>query len=193
MSAVELVVETPQVVTSEQLASAILQEAGLEPDEMDNLRRAVRLPGGWEVGHPFPPFPQTHVIDSMFVGAEGAPIEGDHVPGDVRVYARPTSFTMPDGEPSPFFRATISSSGRTRLDSFSLQSFIEDVAGEYSAMVVEEDEDSPEETCGSCTAELPEGAKFCAACGAPVRRCGACTTIADVPHKFCAACGVPLP
>jgi hypothetical protein len=188
----------PQLVTYEQLAMAILQEAGLDPDEMEALRRTVKMPGGWEVGKPAPAFPQTHVIDAMFSG-EGPNANSDHVPGDIRVYARPLNFTDTEGEPSPFFLFVFNrTSQASRTDAMNLQSFIEQVGAEYAALVVEEEDDEEEDEptlCSSptCDAELPEDARFCHRCATPVRRCGACGHVGESLDKFCASCGVPLP
>lgn len=191
----ELVTQTPQIVTSEQLEAAIRQEAGLDEEETHNLRKTMRLPGGWEFGRPAPVaglFPTT--IIALFTGPEAA--GADHLPGDVRVYAQPQNFMGDDGEPLPFicFVLNRAPNSAVRTDFMNLQRFIEDVGAEYAAMVAEDDsEDDEADICGSCTAELPEDAKFCPACAAPVRRCGNCTTIADAHHRFCSACGVPMP
>jgi len=48
--------------------------------------------------------------------------------------------------------------------------------------------------CSSCAATLPDGAKFCGECGAPVAlRCAACGTVAArAGQRFCLECGAPL-
>ena len=48
------------------------------------------------------------------------------------------------------------------------------------------------QSCSSCSASSPDGAKFCAECGTPfARRCPSCGTPAG-SGKFCAECGTPL-
>jgi class 3 adenylate cyclase/tetratricopeptide (TPR) repeat protein len=49
-------------------------------------------------------------------------------------------------------------------------------------------------TCPACSAEVPQGAKFCGQCGAPqTLRCPACGTAASqADQKFCLDCGAPL-
>lgn len=44
--------------------------------------------------------------------------------------------------------------------------------------------------CTGCGAEVPEGASFCATCGAPVK---AEASTATIPSGYCSACGAALP
>ena len=48
--------------------------------------------------------------------------------------------------------------------------------------------------CSSCAATVPDGAKFCGECGAPLLpRCGTCGAVAaQVGQRFCLECGAPL-
>ena len=47
-------------------------------------------------------------------------------------------------------------------------------------------------TCTSCGSALPENARFCAECGAPVRlSCRSCGTELSAGQKFCPGCGTP--
>lgn len=60
----------------------------------------------------------------------------------------------------------------------------------------EEGEDAPKLRCGACGEPLPEGAKFCPACGKPAAQKRACPVCGAVPAadtaRFCAECGAPL-
>src|ERR1700730_11964592 len=49
-------------------------------------------------------------------------------------------------------------------------------------------------TCPTCSAEVPQGAKFCGQCGAPQSlRCSECGTPASHPdQKFCLECGAAM-
>src|SRR5262249_9753635 len=47
--------------------------------------------------------------------------------------------------------------------------------------------------CPSCNASVPEAAKFCSECGAPLpRACPACGTGNPASAKFCSECGAQL-
>src|SRR4029077_10836685 len=47
--------------------------------------------------------------------------------------------------------------------------------------------------CLNCSAENPEGAKFCIQCGSPfTRRCEGCRFENPLEARFCAECGAPL-
>lgn len=60
----------------------------------------------------------------------------------------------------------------------------------------EEGEDAPKLRCGACGEPLPEGAKFCPACGKPAAQKRACPVCGAAPAadtaRFCAECGAPL-
>src|SRR5215213_8117042 len=48
-------------------------------------------------------------------------------------------------------------------------------------------------TCARCQAEIPAGARFCAACGAPVGApCPKCTTLVFAGQRFCTGCGADV-
>ena len=48
-------------------------------------------------------------------------------------------------------------------------------------------------TCARCQAEIPAGARFCAACGAPVGvPCPHCTTPVFAGQRFCTGCGADI-
>ena len=48
-------------------------------------------------------------------------------------------------------------------------------------------------TCARCQAEIPAGARFCAACGAPsARPCPQCATPVFVGQRFCTGCGADV-
>ena len=57
-------------------------------------------------------------------------------------------------------------------------------------------EEEPQSLCAACGATLPEGAKFCPACGKPAAQpktcpvCGVSPTVEGA--KFCSECGAPL-
>ena len=47
--------------------------------------------------------------------------------------------------------------------------------------------------CPSCKADIPEGNRFCEACGAPAPiRCSSCGALARSGARFCGKCGVAL-
>src|SRR5437879_2601829 len=47
--------------------------------------------------------------------------------------------------------------------------------------------------CQNCSAENPQGAKFCIQCAAPLsRKCGRCGADNPAEAKFCAQCATPL-
>ena len=48
--------------------------------------------------------------------------------------------------------------------------------------------------CAHCSAELPDGAKFCQECGTPAaaRTCPACGAITVAGGRFCNECGHAL-
>ena len=48
-------------------------------------------------------------------------------------------------------------------------------------------------TCARCQAEIPAGARFCAACGAPVGvPCPQCATLVLGGQRFCTGCGADM-
>jgi len=48
-------------------------------------------------------------------------------------------------------------------------------------------------TCARCQAEIPAGARFCAACGAPVGvPCPRCTALVFAGQRFCTGCGTDV-
>lgn len=57
-------------------------------------------------------------------------------------------------------------------------------------------EEEPKSCCAACGEPLPEGAKFCPACGKPAARKRTCPVCGAVPAadtaRFCAECGAPL-
>src|ERR1700744_795983 len=50
------------------------------------------------------------------------------------------------------------------------------------------------DVCSNCAATVPDGAKFCGECGAPLlARCGTCGAVAArIAQRFCLECGSPL-
>lgn len=190
-----------QVLTAKDLRDRILQESGLTAEEFQELRRTVRLPGGWQVQAtvPLPEF-QTHVIFALFHGKNGD-LTGDFVPGDVRCYAQPKVFTDPDGEEIPWLRFVLnrSSGFGVRTDAMPMKAWIDDVSHEFGSSIVdvedpEDDEDeegdeSEDATCTVCSASHELDARFCQNCGNAVRRCEGCNTIMTAFQKFCADCG----
>lgn len=57
-------------------------------------------------------------------------------------------------------------------------------------------EEEPQSLCAACGAALPEGAKFCPACGKPATQPKTCPVCGAAPAvesaKFCSECGAPL-
>lgn len=57
-------------------------------------------------------------------------------------------------------------------------------------------EETPKSLCAACGEPLPEGAKFCPACGKPAAQKRVCPVCGAVPTvdtaRFCAECGAPL-
>lgn len=195
-----------QVLSAQDIRSKLLEESGLSAEELNELRRTVRMPGGWVVDSscPVPGFDKSHVIHSIFAGSAGDKT-GDHSPGDVRVYAQPRSFVDADGDSMPWLRFVLnrSNSYAVRTDAMPMNAWIEDVGFELSASIVE-DEDEPDEgtTCqalvissvpggSACGAVLEPDARYCHRCGAAVHKCP-CGRYSDIGDAFCAACGKPV-
>lgn len=198
------VIEEPKIITAEQLEAAIRKASDLDEEEFDSIRRTMAMPGGWRVGGsvPIQGLPPA-AIDALFAGEGSDETSDDHMPGDVRVYARPLRFADENGDPAPFMRFVLNRAPNTpvRTDFMSMQTYVETVGAEYAALLLEEDSDDEPEHCSACKAALVDDAKFCHACATPARRCAAsitpdgslCGAVPEPHHRFCAACGTPLP
>jgi hypothetical protein len=46
--------------------------------------------------------------------------------------------------------------------------------------------------CPQCQCSLPDGARFCAFCGIPVRHCAPCDRVYSTDARFCGTCGGSL-
>ncbi len=46
--------------------------------------------------------------------------------------------------------------------------------------------------CPECTEIIPDGSRFCAYCGVPLRRCPSCQRVYRADAEFCGSCGTTL-
>lgn len=147
-------------VPPDVLLEVIMREAGLDQDDMQGVPMLDRadLGGGvrWDV-FKSPPGGQLNefVIVCLFMGDQ-ADKQGDHSPGDVRIYVAPRAPTDTQGMPYPHLRYTISripGGGATRAI-LSPRLFLEEASHELEQLAIvcdvleeeEEDDEEPEET-----------------------------------------------
>lgn len=146
------------MVTARDVETEILERASLTPKAVADLPMVSKFFDGgsrtWEVGKPHPGNPSL-VIHSMFL----ASIEDGYIPGDVRVYAFPTSVDV------PFARFIVN----RQFPGFSSESmndevYFDELAAEFRELALSKGvlEECPNK---DCDAVVLADAEVCGECG----------------------------
>jgi hypothetical protein len=151
------------MTTAKDVETEILERAGLTREAVKDLPMVAKVMDGagrlWEWNKPSPSNPSM-TVHSMFYTE---PDDG-FLPGDVRIYAFPTSTT----EPLPFARYIVNRShAGFGGESMSDEVFMDEIVSEVQAMALERGilEECPNEECEELVLSTAEK---CPECGTPL-------------------------
>jgi hypothetical protein len=158
--------QEPATKTVDDLISSILKESGLEKTQIDKLKFTTKCTVAgltWEANKPKQNDPSLLVL-FMFKGDQGSH-DGDHIAGDVRIYAAPNGSPGPSGDLPPFSCFTGNRQHPTFVgESMSFDAFVRTVSDEFRELALLELDLL---TCegDDCVALTNAGAEKCRLCG----------------------------
>jgi hypothetical protein len=159
----------PATKTVEDLVNSVLKESGLDKSHIDGLKFTTKCTAAgltWSVNQPKQNDPSLSVL-FMFKGDQGVH-NGDHIPGDIRIYAAPNGEASSNGAVPPFSCFTTNRQHPTFVgESMSFEAFVRSVADEVREQALLELDLTACEG-DDCNALTNASAEKCRLCGSPL-------------------------